>query len=60
MQRGQEIFLITTGNQKWQGAAPNLIKRAKRIRRELILVIKGDKNIDLEKAPSKSKPDPMA
>jgi hypothetical protein len=32
---GHDIFDITIGNQKWQGAAPNLIRRAVRIRKEL-------------------------
>lgn len=62
---GQDIFLITAGNQKWHGAAPNLIKRA-----AIIMIEENSFDIGLKfvissiiyllKAPNNSKPDPIA
>jgi hypothetical protein len=59
--KGQEILLITAGNQKWQGAAPNFKRRAQKIKEEPGLIIRfGAENIISVNTPNKRRPDPMA
>lgn len=65
MQSGQESFLITAGNQKWQGAAPSLIKMATIIKIEENSLDRGLKAckssiICLLKAPRSKSPEPIA
>lgn len=65
MHIGQDNFLITTGNQKWQGAAPNLIKSAIRIIIEESWFDRGffmyiSNIIYLLKAPRRRSPEPIA
>ena len=59
--RGHEIFLITAGNQKWQGAAPSFKRRAKKIKEGPGLMVRfGTKNIILVNTPKRRRPDPIA
>lgn len=59
--RGHEIFLITAGNQKWQGAAPSFKRRAKKINEVPGLITRfGAENIILENTPKRRRPDPIA
>ena len=62
---GQDILFITAGNQKWQGAAPSLIRRA-----TIIMIEENSFDIGLKliissimyllKAPNSNKPEPIA